>query len=216
MKTLKFSQADLTSLENLFSIQEDFDQKLPAYLRWKEEAEKIKLSKKEIERLEELQLPLKRAGREWNEVELESKFIAPLFMLSGIESEKVGYFMERSLEAEREGVFLTGIVDGLIAKGLRRPEIPYFCMQEYKKMEDPRGHADAQALAAMLAAQTLNGKEKNEVYGLFIIGTSWSFMVLEGNKYTISESFGANGKDIFEIFTFLKALRTLIEEKVRA
>jgi hypothetical protein len=64
----------------------------------------------------------------------------------------------------------------------------------------------------MLASQALNNDGK-PIYGLFIIGVTWWFMVLEGKTFTTSASYGADGKDGLDIFKLLRALKVLILEK---
>jgi hypothetical protein len=208
-KEIKFSDATLPLLDDVFALKQDFDLALSSFLRWQEEAAKIEISELEAIMLQKLQTLLYRGAAGWNEVELESKFIGPLFNLSEIEDRTLGYFMERPLEAEFEEVKLYGTVDGLIAKGTQAPKLPYFCMQEFKRSQDNKGRADGQALAAMLAAQALNHGNM-PIYGLFVLGVGWNFMVLEGKEYLVSKTFAADGEAIFEIFKFLKALKIRI------
>lgn len=208
-KKINFSEARLPLLRHTFNLTQDFSFQLEEFKIWLEKAQEENLSEAETNDLKRLQAPLLRAGRGWNEVELESKFIAPLFWLANIEDGNLGYFMERELSAEVEGILLSGNVDAMIAKGLEEPEAPYFCMQEFKRSQDPRGSADAQALAAMLAAQALN-KNRRPVYGLFVIGMSWNFMLLQGKEFVVSTTYAADGKGLFDIFKMLKALKKLI------
>lgn len=212
-QSLKFSDVTLNELEDVLGLEQDFDFSLSAFSAWQEEASKIIISTHEAESLEILQRPLLRGVSGWNEVELESKFIAPLFMHSGIDDGTIGYFMERPLSVEVEGITLYGTADGLIAKGVRSPKLPYFCMQEFKKSQDHKGSADGQALAAMLAAQALN-KNAFPIYGLYIVGPTWHFMVLDDKTYTISPSYGADSKDLTDIFKMLKALKVLIYKNI--
>jgi hypothetical protein len=48
---------------------------------------------------------------------------------------------------------LSGIVDGVIATGIRNPQMPYFCFHEYKRSLENQGTPDGQVLAAMLVAR---------------------------------------------------------------
>lgn len=208
-KQLRFADATLSLLEKTFNLRQDFEYTLPAFLVWQTEAQKTALTETEVHWLKRLQAPLRRGASGWNEVELESKFIAPLFGLADFDDGEIGYFMERQLEVNYNNFKLYGTADGLIAKGVREPELPYFCMQEFKRSQDHSGSADGQALAAMLATQQLN-QNNNPVYGLYVVGVTWYFMVLEEKTYVISKTYAADGEGIEDIFKMLKALKVLI------
>ena len=148
---------------------------------------------------------------DWNEVELENKFISPLIVLAKFDNRKMSYFMERELSVVLNEYELSGKVDGMIATGFRSPKKPYFCMNEYKRESDPTGDPRGQALIAMLAAQHLN-EEQNIVFGCYIVGKSWRFMVLDKKKYAISKSFSADDDEILDIFRIMKGLREQIDK----
>ena len=148
---------------------------------------------------------------DWNEVELENKFISPLIVLAKFDNRKMSYFMERELSVVLNEYELSGKVDGMIASGFRSPKKPYFCMNEYKRESDPTGDPRGQALIAMLAAQQLND-EQNIVFGCYIVGKSWRFMVLEKKEYAISKSFSADDYEILDIFRIMKGLREQIDK----
>lgn len=212
--TIQFSNATLPKLEALFNLKRNFEANLSSLIEWQKLASEQEVSEVDIQILIRLQQKLKIGGSGWNEVELESKFIAPLFTFADYDDGKIGYFMERFLEAKIGEKKLLGTVDGIISQGYLEPSLPYFCMQEFKRSQDNKGRADGQTLAAMLAAQALN--ENNfPIYGLYIVGVSWNFMVLEGNDYTISETYTADGKGIYDIFKMLKALKIIISEEIK-
>jgi len=50
------------------------------------------------------------------------------------------------------------------------------------------------------------------LYGCYVVGHYWHFLVLEGKHYTISRSYSAFSDEIFDIFQTLKALKTIIME----
>lgn len=152
-------------------------------------------------------------GDDWNEYELENKFISPLIVFSKIDNERFAYFLERPLAAQIGDYELSGLVDGMVATGFRNPRQPYFCMAEYKRGTDPNGDPKGQALIAMLVAQHLNNNEK-PVYGCFIIGKMWHFMVLEGKTYRISKSYTCDDDEIFDIFRIAKGLRHQVEKQL--
>lgn len=213
MEKIKFSLATLSSLEKAFGLVRNFNQELPALLGLETMAKDIEISDFEQKNLEKLQKKLLIGAGGWNEVELESKFIGPLFGFADFDDGTVGYFMERSFKVTINDIELSGNVAGLIAKGTEDPEQPYFCMQEFKRSLESPGRPNGQTLAAMLAAQALN-ENKFPIYGLYVIGVTWHFMVLEGKEYTISKSYGADSEDLDDIFKMLKALKVIILKQI--
>ena len=150
-------------------------------------------------------------GDDWNEIELENKFISPLIVFSGIANPKYSYFLERELSLTIQEFELSGKVDGMIATGFRNPKKPYFCLSEYKRGTDPNGDPRGQALIAMLVAQHLNDNNKT-IFGSYIIGRTWYFMALVGKEYAISIDFSCVDDEVFDIFRILKGLRVQIEK----
>ena len=65
----------------------------------------------------------------------------------------------------------------------------------------------------MLAAQVYNGNEET-VYGCYVIGKIWQFVVLEGKEYAVSESYNAMNEDITEIYTLMMACKRYIHQKL--
>jgi hypothetical protein len=169
-----------------------------------------------VESAKKYQYRLIRGGRSWNEAELEGKFISPLILTADIETDKIGYFLERPLAAIINDCEISGIVDGMIATGFREPNLPLFCLHEYNaKIIPPLGEnkgvgsPDAQVLAAMLAAREKNNNE-HPIYGLFVVGMVWNFVVLNSNDYCISQSFDADGDEIYKIVHILRKLQGII------
>jgi hypothetical protein len=156
-------------------------------------------------------------GDDWNEVELENKFISPLIVFSGIANPRYSYFLGRDLTETINDIELSGKVDGMIATGFRNPRKPYFCLSEYKRGTDPNGDPKGQALIAMLVAQHLNNIEEpsqKPVFGSYIIGRHWCFMALVGIEYAISADFSGVDDEIFDILRILKSLRVQIEKLI--
>jgi len=155
----------------------------------------------------------------WNEQELSLHFIGPLLHAVNFSSYEFNIFAERYLTGQVDGETITGYPDGLIAKGRREPEIPYFCLQEYKHppfvppdsggIKGGEGDPVGQCLAAMLVAQELN-QHHHPVYGCYILRRNWFFMVLQGREYAISHEYDATQDEIFVIFGYLKALKAMI------
>lgn len=209
MKQAAFKDWTLTTLDNAFALKQVWQSDLMNH--W-EQAE-FEISKTDKEAIFYLQNLLIRGGRSWNEVELENKFISPLIMQAHIDDEDIGYFLERPLSGIIGDYQLSGTVDGMIATGFREPNIPLFCMHEYKHSIENQGSPDAQVLAAMLVARELN-QNKLPIYGMFIVGLTWNFVVLEHNHYCISRDYSASNDDIFGIFKMLKTLKQIIKTEL--
>ena len=163
--------------------------------------------------LKELQAVYQLGGDDWNEVELENKFISPLIVLTKLNDERYSYFLERELQVVLDNYDLSGKVDGMIATGYRNPKSPFFCLKEYKRQTDPNGDPRGQAMIAMLAAQALNNNN-NPVYGCYVIGRSWNFMILVGKEYAISNVYTCTTDELLDIFRILKGLKSIIEKKL--
>jgi len=146
---------------------------------------------------------------DWNEIELAYNFIGPVMSFVNYTGPKCNFFAERSFSGIVEGIEMRGKPDGMIASGVRVPETPYFCFQEYKKEKNPEGDPAAQVLAAMLVAQELN-VHRHPVYGCYIKGRDWFFLILHEKEYAISEPYIATREDIFDIFRILKSLRQIV------
>jgi hypothetical protein len=149
----------------------------------------------------------------WNEQELSMHFIGPMLSLVDFTGENFNAYANRSIKAMIGDIELNGVPDGMIAKGRREPEIPYFCFQEYKKEIDPNGHPAAQALGAMLVGQCLNDN-KSPVYGCYVIGKYWTFMILEDKNYALSQGYDATSDEIFTIFQLLLSLKNIVKKLV--
>lgn len=158
---------------------------------------------------------------DWNEYELDTHFIGPIFSLVNFSTSEFNHFGQRELEAVVDDTLLYGRVDGMVASGFRDPEMPFFAFQEYKRNIDPNGDPAGQCLAAMLVGQTLNQQAQpaepaKPLYGCYVVGSVWQFMSLEGRQYAISTDYSARTDDIFDIFRVLKALRQIVAERVTA
>jgi hypothetical protein len=213
MKTATFKDWTLSKLDNSFGIKQVLDMNYRELKKWRDLSKSIEISAFEQQQLEDLQKPLQWGGRGWNEFELENKFISPVFMAAKFDDQSIGYFLERGLKGIVGDYELSGIVDGMIATGFRDPQKPFFCMHEYKRSVDNDGQPDAQALAAMLVVQA-EEEGKKTIYGLYIVGLIWNFIVLNGKEYCISKSYNAEDEELFEIFKMLKALKHIIKTEL--
>ncbi|TAD95912.1 MAG: hypothetical protein EAZ97_14890 [Bacteroidetes bacterium] len=213
IKTATFKEWTLTKLEKAFGIKQIYDSEYEVLKKWQDLSKTIKVSDFDKQLLLNLQTPLKWGGKGWNEYELENKFISPVIMAVQFDDLTIGYFLERHLKGVVGDYELSGIVDGMIATGVRDPDKPFFCMHEYKRSVDNDGQPDAQALAAMLVVQA-DENDRKPIYGLYIVGLIWNFMVLNGNEYCISRDYKSDNEEIFDLFRMLKALKHIIKTEL--
>lgn len=164
----------------------------------------------------------------WNEAELRDQMISPI--LSLVDYSPIQYFFnafaERRIEAIVNKVVLKGKVDWLVAFGKSSPHIPYFFIHEYKPQTGANSEPKGQLLATMLAAQVLNKKgiklpenfspkitfdAKSPIYGCYIIGKNWSFVVLKDLQFCISPTYFLSKKqDLKDIIKILKVQKQMI------
>lgn len=210
MQKYYFRQCTATLLDRTFDLRQVFaSPTLDAWLHVE-----IALSEKEKGILGNYQELLILNNNAWNEQELALHFIGPILGLAHFtEPYRFNLFAERRIAAvvsSDEGeIELSGEPDGIIATGYREPEIPMFAFTEYKRQLDPNGDPVGQTLAAMLVAQVLNTNQQ-PIYGAYVIGSDWRFMILEGKHYTISRDYSALSDEIFDILRILKALKVII------
>ena len=100
----------------------------------------------------------------------------------------------------------------MLAKGiLDMPQIPYFHFQEYKRQTDPNGNPVAQVLEAMLIAQEIN-ENQQPIYGAYVIGKFWNFMMLDGKTYSISKTFDCTEhNELMQIIATLRNFKLMLE-----
>ncbi len=205
-----WSRAELEDTFNLIQVQ-----KLAALSEWTAASLPITLADFEQRQLVEFRDRLLYRGDDWNEIELIEHFIAPIMAIVNFNTEEFGMFSGRTMTGVVGDYELSGEPDAVIAKGRRYPKIPYFCFHEYKKEAEPKGDPAGQALVAMLVAQELNG-HRAPVYGLYVSGKQWYFIVLHHREYAISQSFSADRDEIFDILKMLKRLKQIIEQLAHA
>jgi len=206
---LRFGECTLAKLDKIFNLTQV--RTLAVLENWL--AKQAEISQFERQVLVMYQEHLISNVHDWNEQELSLHFIGPLLSLVNFTTTRFNFFAQRNLSGQVGEIELRGEPDGMIARGKREPETPYFCFQEYKRYKDPDGDPDGQCLAAMLTAQSLNQTDR-PIYGCFVLSRDWHFMVLQEREYAISEPYAATRDDIFEIFRILKALKQIITELI--
>jgi hypothetical protein len=152
-------------------------------------------------------------GDQWNEEELKMKFLALLFFIAEMEEKgKIQAFYERPLSAVLNGHKIQIKTDCMVATplGKNTPKEPYFFLQEFKKGRGDKFDPEAQMLAAMIIAQSLN-QDKHPIYGAFIVGKNWVFTTLNNQEYCRSQQFDASVEhELMQIIFILRNLKTLV------
>jgi hypothetical protein len=153
----------------------------------------------------------------WNEEDLKMKFIAHVLAAADIDTNDAGYrtFFEASLKAAVNGQTVVAKADMVVALGIAEPRHPFFFLQEYKRERGGDTDPLAQVLAAMLMAQTLNDYS-HILYGCYIIGRNWFFLVLDGDTYSVSNAYNASEDDLFQIVAILRDLKPRVEAALKS
>lgn len=98
-----------------------------------------------------------------------------------------------------------------MASGTQSPKQPFFFIHEYKKQLDTSNDPLGQLLAAMVAAQKLN-QSSHPIYGAYIIGRHWYFVILDGILYSESFAYDATKEEIIAIVKILRHTKTIINQ----
>jgi hypothetical protein len=205
MKT--FEQWDTDQLELTFGLKQR--DSLPALESWL--ASEHPITEEERRLLTMLRGSAHKNVDAWNEDELKMKFIAPLLMLINFDQERYRAFSGRKFKAVVQGVEIGGEVYFVVAMGRKTPREPFFFVHEYKRERGRERDPLGQLLAGMLAAQELNATP-HLLYGCYVLGRNWFFVVLEGKEYAVSDAFVSSQDDIFQILSIVKQAKELIEE----
>jgi len=210
MEKYTFRDCTLSILEDEFGLRKAFTNEILE--QWLET--EIPLTEIETIVLKSYQTPMVLHADTWNEQELLQQFIGPVLgLVQFTEAYRFRFFAERKIKAEvpalDKKIELSGEPDGIIATGYREPKVPMFAFSEYKRALDPGGDPAGQALGAMLVGQTLNHNQQ-PLYGAYVIGSDWRFMVLKDKNYTVSRNYSALTDELFDIFRILKALKQIV------
>ncbi len=213
MEKLNFNECTLSIMEETFKL---FPGKQSEVLNdWINT--NLELSSFQQETVRHLCDLLKDNVEHWNEYDLSLHFVGPIFSaVNFTKPMRFNLFAQRNLEAEVQQIKLMGRVDEVIASGYRVPKLPFFAFNEYKKETDPNGDPGGQVLAAMLVGQEQNLAQGNDfpIYGCYIIGRNWFFVVLEGRKYTKSDAFrSTNYEEALQILRILLQLKQYCMER---
>lgn len=174
----------------------------------------ITITPQEQQALQKLQLQLQDHVDDWNEEELKMKFIAFMIGMAELDGEGYHTFLEREISFEAQGLKISGIVDLILAEGFRSPRHPFFSLHEYKKERNSANDPLGQVLIALMAAQAINN-DGLPLYGCYVVGRNWFFVVVDGKKYAKTLAYDATQEDISDILRILKHLKTIVEKRIK-
>ncbi len=208
MQKKSFENWTYEEIQDVFSIVKR--PQLPLLTNWLAAVHEPEPARKLI--LDEIQNDLIEYANAWNEDELKMCFISPLITLVHYRNAEYKIFTQRNISATFLDLDweLTGRIEWLISKGILKPKQPFFCLHEYKQENrldsDPLG----QLLSAMVVTQSLNQSDM-PLYGCYVIGRFWFFVVLEGREYATSLAYDATKEDeLLSIFSILSEVKEVI------
>jgi hypothetical protein len=203
----KFEEVELT-----FSIKQTYDH--PLLVDWLA-VEKMP-SEEDGQMLEKLRYGLFRSINMYNEEELKMAFIAPLLYLIPFEKTGLRFFADRPFSFEYgqdetgNPLVAAGRVDWLLAEGRQDPREPRVFLHEYKREVEATGDPLGQLLIAMVGAQRQN-TEALPLYGCYVLGRNWFFVILEGQQYAVSDAYVATQEDIYGIYSAMYEVQRRVE-----
>ena len=206
-----FSNWTIVEVEKEFQVKQQYDYRL--LNAWLDPGDKTLADtiQSPIDSLNALQMRLVKHVYDWNEQELKIQFIGPLLNLVDFDQAHYQPFFERVISVPYKNEKLSGDVDFLVANGLRVPEQPYFFIHEHKKDADSSGDPLGQVMIAMIAAQILNEADY-PIYGAYVVGRFWNFVVLNGQEYAVSLAYDATKDEIKAIYAILTKVKEIISE----
>jgi hypothetical protein len=166
--------------------------------------------------MDEIRKDLIEYANSWNEDELKMCFISPLIALIHYSNPQYKIFTQRNLSAKFEdlGVEANGRIEWLISKGKQKPKQPFFCLHEYKQENRMDSDPLGQLLVAMVVAQFTNDIPL-PIYGCYVVGRLWFFVLLQGNEYSVSLAYDATKEDeLKQIFAVLSEVKYSINRSL--
>jgi hypothetical protein len=169
----------------------------------------VTLTSYQGEQLEVLRVRLFENVDAWNEDELKFMFISPLINIVDYKSNNYKIFTQRPMSVTYENGTKTtaGKVEFMIATGKQTPRKPFFFLHEYKQENRRDNDPLGQLLIAMVAAELQNADEK-PLFGCYVSGRNWFFVLLDGKEYSVSAAYDASDdikiKQILAILLYFK------------
>lgn len=211
LKLSRYSEADLILGLGLERVKSPYSKELAEWI----ESETV-LTSTEQELFDKVLLRAVNNIEGWQEEDLKMKFLSPVLELANlIDGENFQTYFEKTISATIEGMFLKTKTDFMVASGvLDKPQKPYFHFQEWKPHKKPTGDSMAQLLEALLIGQEVNSYEF-PMYGCEVVGKHWTFVILDGKTYCISESFDCTKRrELFKIISVLRKFREMLDERL--
>ena len=207
MKTFNYSSITLNKLEEIFNIEKNYSKK--EFSHWFKKT--YKLSKEDNFFMERLISRHIGIINYYTELELVSKFVAPILNRIDftIKEKHIRDWYEVPLKYETETYSFNGRCDFVVAKGYDEPINPYFFIQEFKQAS--AAFPEDQLLAEMIVALKIN--DTNSIKGTYIIGSVWTFVILEQlskdqYRYFISKKYDAiEFEDLQQIYQNLQYVK---------
>ena len=215
-----FEKWKTQEVENTFGIQVIYDS--PTLTKWLE----VHREPSEIETtlLLEWRNKLVKYINYFNESDISMFFISNVLTLVDFIQEGYRAYTQLGMktvlrDVTGKDVEIGGKVEMAVARGKQIPDTPFFFLNEYKPEKrtgsesDPKG----QLLIAMLVAQAKNSTENQgeyPIYGCYVNGRNWHFVVLENKTYCVSNAFNATDNDIFSIFSILWEVKRYIHQRL--
>jgi len=205
---IRFSDCTAAMMQDFFGLVQIWTS--PLIDQWLQRSSQMTMTEFELTMLHKLKNGLLKQGDTWNEIELIEYFIGPLLMLVDFNTDYFKIFSERRISARIDEYELYGEPDACVATGTYYPKMPFFCFNEYKRIDDAKGDALGQVLAEMLVAHTLNAKD-TPIYGIYVVDKVWYFLVLHDKNYCITEGhYAPHETDLCDIFNMLNALKLIL------
>ncbi len=124
-------------------------------------------------------------------------------------------FTQRQFSIQTAEVEANGRVEWFIATGKQTPKKPFFFLQEYKPEKNSGNDPLGQLLIAMVDAQILNENTQKPIFGCYIIGRLWFFIVLIEKQYSVSRAYDATQTDdLSEIVVILERVKIHIHKEL--
>ncbi len=207
MKTYNYSTITLNKLEEIFDIEKKYDRAV--FDNWF--GEKNLLTKEDVLYLQMLRVKNIQHIDNYTELELISKFVAPILNRVDFEIKEkhIRDWYEIPLKYESEKYTFNGRCDFVVAKGYDHPISPYFFIQEFKQTSST--FPEYQLLAEMIVAIEIN--RSVSIKGAYIIGSIWVFVIVEKHQkdqyyYTLSKKYDAMEiDDLKNIYHFLQNVK---------
>jgi hypothetical protein len=209
--TKSFEAWEYEEIESLFNLTRVYEHSTLS--EWVYRANVVAIDESLERFLYNLQKRLIINADAWNEDELKMFFIAPLLSQVPLEFDDFKPFTQRTLTAHFPSLSLdvSGKVEFILARGKQRPKQPFFFLHEYKQERRRDNDPLGQLLIAMLAARANNEKE-TVLYGCYVVGRDWFFVILDKQEYAVSLAFDATKPELFQIHTILSEIPSLIKK----